>query len=301
VDPNPVLKKLGFSNKDCIAIIHTDDIGMCQASVAAFAELWEYGVITSGATMVPCPWFPEAAKLCRQTPGIDMGVHSTLTSEWETYRWGPISTRDPASGIIDPEGFFFHSSDEVQEHGNANAVRMEIQAQIDKAIAGGIRVTHLDTHMGAIGSLNFIPDYLSLALQYGLPPMIMRLDKAGWIKMGFDDPVADMAVGLVNQLEEQGVPLLDRISGLELNQAKNKEDRIAYAKETIGKLEPGITHFIIHPSVDTPELRAITPDWPFRVADYEAFMSQALRDYLKNSHVQVLGYQALKDLLASGN
>ena len=90
--PNPFLKKLGFSDNDRAVIIHTDDIGMCHASVQAFKDLWTFGTITSGATMVPCPWFPAVAQMCKENPAIDMGVHATLNSEWVSYRWGPVST-----------------------------------------------------------------------------------------------------------------------------------------------------------------------------------------------------------------
>ena len=112
MNANPVLKKLGLSDTDRVAIIHTDDIGMCQASVDAFADLNQAGIISSGAVMVPCPWFLHAAEYARQHPQADLGIHLTLTSEWKTYRWGPISTRDPASGMIDEEGFFYHRSRE---------------------------------------------------------------------------------------------------------------------------------------------------------------------------------------------
>ena len=104
---NPFLKKLGFAADARVVIIHTDDIGMCQASVGAFRDLIDFGLISSAAVMVPCPWFPEVAALCRSRPGIDMGVHLTLNSEWDSYRWGPISTRDPASGLLDEEGYFY--------------------------------------------------------------------------------------------------------------------------------------------------------------------------------------------------
>src|SRR5262245_6136811 len=95
---NPALKKLGFSNDDRVVIIHTDDIGMSHASYAAFSDLWKVGIISSSAVMVPCPWFPKVASYCRSVSDVDMGVHLTLTSEWDGYRWGPISTRDHASG-----------------------------------------------------------------------------------------------------------------------------------------------------------------------------------------------------------
>jgi predicted glycoside hydrolase/deacetylase ChbG (UPF0249 family) len=297
MQPNPVLKKLGFSNDDRLVIIHTDDIGMCQASISAYAELWDFGLIASGATMVPCPWFLETAKFCREHPDVDMGVHVTLTSEWQTYRWGPISTRDPKSGMIDEEGFFYHSTESAQEHGDSDAVRIEIQTQIERALSKGVPVTHLDTHMGTVASPKFIPSYLQLAIQYGLPPMIMRLDKSEWIAMGMDEGTAEFAVQMVGQLEEQGVPLLDRISGLELDRVTDPKERVAYAQQVLGELGPGVTHFICHPSQDTPELRAITPDWACRVADFAAFRSDELRKFVKDSGIQVIGYRALKKLM----
>jgi predicted glycoside hydrolase/deacetylase ChbG (UPF0249 family) len=297
MQPNPVLKKLGYSDDDRLVIIHTDDIGMCQASVSAFAELWDFGFISSGATMVPCPWFLDTAKYCREHPDVDMGVHITLTSEWKTYRWGPISTREINSGMIDKEGYFYHSSEQAQEHGDAEAVRVEMQTQVERALSNGIPVTHMDTHMGSVASPKFIPAYIQLALGFGLPLMIMRLAKSEWIEMGMEEGLADMAVQMVNQLEEQGVPLIDRITALELDQVSDSTDRVEYAKKVLGELGPGVTHFIIHPSKDTPELRGITPDWPYRVADYEAFRNERLRDFVKDEGIHVIGYQALKGLM----
>jgi predicted glycoside hydrolase/deacetylase ChbG (UPF0249 family) len=72
---------------------------MCQASVQAFKDLWEFGIITSGAVMVPCPWFPAAAEVYRQNPQVDMGVHATLNCEWTAYRWRAVSTSDPQTGF----------------------------------------------------------------------------------------------------------------------------------------------------------------------------------------------------------
>jgi predicted glycoside hydrolase/deacetylase ChbG (UPF0249 family) len=297
VGPNPLLKKLGFSNNDRVVIIHTDDIGMCQASVDAFAELWSYGVISSGAVMVPCPWFLEAAKFARGNTDVDLGVHITLTSEWDVYRWGPISTRDLNSGMIDSEGCFYRTSEDAQEHGNPDAVKVEIQAQIQRALDNGIRATHVDTHMGSVGSIKYFPSYIQLSIQNGLPPMMMRLDKSGWLEMGIEDELAEVAVQMAAQLEQDGVPLLDRISSLELDRTKSRGERIAYANKVIDDIEPGITHFIIHPSVDTPELRAITPDWQCRVADYEAFRSDEMRNIIKESGIQVIGYRPIQELM----
>lgn len=294
--PNPVLRKLGFADDDRVVIIHTDDIGMCQATLPAFADLLDFGLISSGAVMVPCPWFPQVAATYRQHTGVDLGVHLTLTSEWEGYRWGPISTRDPASGLMDEEGYFYRRSEEVQAHGDAAAVQLELQAQVARALDAGLDVTHVDTHMGAVANPRFIPAYVQLAMQYSLPLMILRLDETGWREMGMGSETAVFAAQFVRQLEAQGMLLLDRLVGLPLDQP---EDRVALAKETFDSLLPGLTQFIIHPARDTPELRAITPDWRGRVADYRAFTSKELRDYVRGSGVQVIGYRVLRELMRS--
>lgn len=294
MQPNPLLRKLGFSDGDRVAIIHTDDIGMCQASVAAFGELEDFGLISCGAVMVPCPWFLEAAAFCRNHPEADMGVHVTLTSEYKTYRWGPISTRDLSSGMIDGEGYFHHRSEPVQEKADPEAVGLEIEAQVDRAWRAGIAVTHIDTHMGTVAHPKFMVKYLQVAMQHHIPAMIFRLDEAGWRANGLDAETAAIAAQVSRQMEAEGWPLLDGMTSLRL---ETPDNRLEQAKKTFDALPAGITHFIIHPSKDSPELRAITPDWRSRVADFETFSSPALRDYVRASGVQVIGYGDIKAVI----
>ena len=295
MQPNPVLKRLGFSDDDRVIIIHTDDIGMCQASVDAFAEMVEFGLISSGAVMVPCPWFLEAAGFAVAHPEVDLGAHLTLTSEWQTYRWGPISTRDPETGLMDEQGFFHRRSEGVWEHADPEAVQVELEAQVTRALAAGIDLTHIDTHMGSVAHPKFISSYVQLAMKYGLPLMIPRMDVPTIMaQQRVDEATAQALVGSLQTLEEMGLPLLDGISGLELEQAENRFDQ---AKQALLALKPGVTHFIIHPSKDTPELRHITGSWDCRVADYETFTSKATRDFIKNEGIQVIGYRALKELM----
>lgn len=295
MQPNPILKKLGFSNDDRLVIIHTDDIGMCQASVTAYAEMVDFGLISSGAVMMPCPWSLEAAKYARLHPEADLGVHLTLTSEWETYRWGPISTRSHTTGLIDTQGFFPRKAEQVQASAEPEAVEEELTAQVEMAFREGIRVTHIDTHMGSVAHPKFLQIYIQLALKYGLPPMIPRMNEEDWLTIpGIDPDIAKIASQTVLMLEEMGIPLLDGLTGLELN---DPNDRFRQAKAALSELKSGITHFIIHPSKDTPELRAITDSWACRVADYQTFTSQETLHFIMDQGIQIIGYQALKDLM----
>ncbi len=292
--PNPVLKKLGFANDDRVVIFHTDDVGMCQASLTAFSDLDGFGLISSGAMMVPSPWFLAVADYCRQHPQVDLGVHLTLTSEWETYRWGPISTRDPASGLIDAEGYFLKKHTLVWDQADPEFVQAELQAQVNCALTAGVDITHLDGHMGAVAHMKFLPAYVQLALFHRLPFLAARMDQAAYEARGMESSTAAIAVQMIAQLEEMGVPLLDFATGLPLNRLEN---RLEQAKQVLAKVPAGITHFIIHPAQDTPELRAIASDWQCRVADYQTFMSEEMRTWIKNTGIQVIGYRPLRDLL----
>jgi hypothetical protein len=292
--PNPLLKKLGYSDTDRLVIIHTDDIGMCHASVEAYKGLWEFGTISSGAVMVPCPWFPATAQMCRANPEMDMGVHAVLNSEWDGYRWAPLSTRDKSSGLIDDEGYFHHWHEGVFENAKAEAVASEVNAQVKRALTAGFQPTHIDSHMGTIMDPRYLRTYLEAGAKHLLPNMLPRASAKGFWMMDGNEEMVATYTPILQQLEAQGFIMIDALLSMPLD---DPQDNIGYAKHLFDEVPAGITHFILHPSIDTPELRAICPDWPSRVANYEAFMSQELKDFIKSSGVQVIGYRPLLELM----
>lgn len=295
---NPILRKLGLSDQDRVAIFHADDIGMCHASVAAYRNLVDFGLLSSAATMVPCAWFEETAVYCTDTqtaqPNLDMGVHMTLTSEWATYRWKPISTLDPASGLLDEAGFFHRTSQAVAEQAQPAAVQQEIVAQLDHALAAGIDVTHIDSHMGSIFAAPFLEGYVKLAWERRLPALMLRQDELSFRQRGFDTGTAVMLMRQQQALEAHGFPILDNLTMMSL---REPDDRLAQVKQAINALPAGVSYFIIHPAVDTPELRAIAPDWRCRVGDYETFTDERLRRYVADSGLHAIGYRTLRDLM----
>ena len=294
--PNPYLKKLGYTDSDRLVIIHTDDIGMCHASVQAFKDLWAFGTITSGATMVPCPWFPAVAQMCRENPAIDMGVHATLNAEWETYRWGPVSTSESGSGLMDGTGYFHQWHQAVYDNARPEEVEKEVNAQVERALGAGIDVTHVDSHMGTIMSPLFIQSYIQAASSRLLPSMLPRLDAKGIEMMGVGEQERLMYMPIMDVLESMGVPLINGLLSMPLNEPSQAK-QMEIARELLGDLPEGITHFILHPSIDTPELRAIAPDWESRVANYTVFMSDELKRLLEHEDLKPIGYRALRDAI----
>ena len=295
--PNPIIKKLGYSPTDRLVIIHTDDIGMCHASVQAFQDLWSFGTITSGATMVPCPWFPAVAQMCRENPEMDMGVHATLNAEWDVYRWSPLSTRDQASGLLDNDGYFHQWHQAVYDNAKVEAVEIEVNTQIERALAAGIDVTHVDSHMGTIMSPLYIQSYIQAAASRLLPNMLPRLDAEGIGMMGAGEEERIAYAPIMQQLETMGVPMVNGILGMPL---EHGDDHITVAKKLFDEVPVGITHFILHPSIDTDELRAIAPDWRARVANYNAFMSDDLKQFIEQEDIKLIGYRQIRDAMRNG-
>jgi predicted glycoside hydrolase/deacetylase ChbG (UPF0249 family) len=294
--PNPFLQKLGYSDNERLVIIHTDDIGMCHASLQAFKDLWKFGTITSGAVMVPCPWFPATAQMCRENPEIDMGVHATLNAEWENYRWSPLSARDPASGLLDADGYFHQWQDAVYQKAKPEAVNAEVNAQIERALAAGIDVTHVDSHMGTIMSPLFIQSYIQAAASRRLPNMLPRIDAQGMEITGMSEGELRVYEPIMNQLLEAGIPMLEGLLSMPLNEP---DGQMETAKQLLGNLPVGITHFVLHPSLDTAELRSIAPDWESRVANYNTFMSDELKMFIEQEDIKLIGYRQIRNAMRS--
>jgi predicted glycoside hydrolase/deacetylase ChbG (UPF0249 family) len=292
--PNPLLKKLGYSDESRLVIIHTDDIGMCHATIQAYKDLWEFGTITSGSAMVPCSWFPAVAQMCRENPKMDMGVHMTLNSEWDAYRWGPLSTRDQGSGLVDAEGYFPREREPLYDNASSDAVAVELDMQVERALAAGLDVTHIDSHMGTITHSKFVQSYLQAAAGRMLPNMLPRANARGFTSMGIKEEVFESFAPLLQQIESMGIPMLDGMFAMPLY---DERDHISAAKKLLNDIPPGVSHFILHPAIDTPEVRALSSDWPSRLANYNAFMSRDLKDFIASSDIKLIGYREIRDVM----
>ena len=198
---------------------------------------------------------------------------------------------------MDAEGFFPRTSQEAQNSADPEAARIEMTTQIERAYQYGIDVSHIDTHMGTVVHPKFMQAYMELGLRYRIPGMYLRYDAARWEGRGLDSEAAATAARILVDLEASGLPLVDDLLGLDLGRP---EDKFEQACQGFASLKPGLTHFIIHPAVDTPELREIAPDWRARVADYETFIREDLRAYIQKIGVKVIGYRTLRDMMRTG-
>jgi predicted glycoside hydrolase/deacetylase ChbG (UPF0249 family) len=273
-------ERLGHAPDDRLVIVNCDDLGSSHAANVGVYEAVREGVATSASLMVPCPWAREAAARYR---GEDVGVHLTLNAEHELYRWGPI-TQSPS--LLDGDGGFPRTVRDVWDHADLDEARRELRAQVERAILWGFDVSHLDSHMGTLQlKPEFFDIYLDLAVEFGLP---IRLSGASSERtIGF--PFRGLAA-------EEGVVFPDHLLVIPGVGSRRHIER------AVADLRPGVTEVYVHPAVDTPELRALTPDdWSARVDDHDLVVNDhSLRTMFERVGAHLVGYRALRDLQRAG-
>lgn len=295
---NPLLEKLGYRPTDRLVIFHADDVGMSHGSNRAYLDLAQAGILKTGSIMMPCPWAPEIVHEAALRPELDLGVHLTLTSEWAGYRWGPISTRDRRSGLLDDDGCFYPRTEIACAHWDVAAAMAEMRAQLDAALAAGVDVTHIDTHMGVAMTPALLPYYVALGLEYRLPLLLMRqLDEyTRPLSMGAPDH-AEWGQ-LVAGLEEQGFCLVDTFRITPGYHVFDREGgRAELYEEMLAALPPGVTYFSLHPNAPG-DIEAIVPEKAYwRTFEYEYLQSERLRAFLAEQKLIPIGYREIRDAM----
>jgi predicted glycoside hydrolase/deacetylase ChbG (UPF0249 family) len=285
---NPVLRELGFQPDDRVVVVHADDIGMCQATLPAIDELMAFGLVTSASAMVPCPWFLEVVAWHQRNPQFDLGIHLTLTSEWDRYRWGPISTRAQASGLMDDQGYFHRTTSAVRRLARREVVGVEMRCQIDRADRLGFAPTHIDNHMFVVMCDEFSEDYLQIGCELGIPAFMTCTP---WNSPGEQEWLQRRA----EEWENRAQPVFDCCKVV--TRRGNVENNDAFVQQVFEHLPSGLSCVLLHPAIDTPEIRQITGDWQGRVADFKAFRRPALREHIRKLGIQLISYQTLRDAM----
>jgi hypothetical protein len=263
-----VAQKLGHPANARLLVIHADDLGMARSVNRATIEALAKGWITSASILVPCPWFPEAARWARAHPDADLGIHLALNSEWTGFRWGPLSGAGAVPSLVDADGYLPLVETTVAQQAKAAEVERELRAQIDRAKAAGVRLSHLDSHMGALfGSPALFDVYRRLGADYGLPLLMERRAATGsFVTGGQDLALVDQVVGIVPGVSPAGW-------------------REAYEK-LLAPLPPGVYELIVHLAYDDEEMKGATwdhPDWgsAWRQSDFDLVRSPEFRDFLR--------------------
>ena len=274
-------------------IAHVDDVGMCHGANVAFEELSGAGLITCGSGMVPCPWFSEAAALAARDPSLDLGVHLTLNSEKRPYRWRPLTGAGTASGLIDESGHMWPDVESLRRNVVPEAAEEELRAQIERALAAGIDVTHLDAHMGAVMAPELVDVYLALGRDYRLPIVFPRTVRHYDIKHNLGDLDDDFYDAKAAQAQAEGQVLFDRIFETPWRPSK---DRHAVYGGLFEAVPEGLSFFALHPNAPG-EFEFIEPaEASVRVGEYDLFRDRRFLDLIESLNLDFIGFRRIREV-----
>lgn len=276
-----VAERLGHPANAKLVILHADDLGVAHSVNAASLEALDKGIVSSASVMIPTPWMTEVAAYAKAHPNHDLGLHLTLTSEWDTYRWGSVESRDKVASLLDSVGTFPGDVQTVVAKARIAEVEAELRAQVNRAIALGIRPTHLDSHMGTLfATPEMFAAYVKVAREFRLPFLAFR----------------DPRTGVQPPLSERDL-LVDAvvIAGPDVPREQWKEFYLRAIKD----LKPGLTYMIVHLGRDDVELQAVMVNHEpygaaWRQRDTDVVASAEFRKALKDNNVIVVTWRELQ-------
>lgn len=300
-------EKLGFPKDSKVLILHVDDVGMSWDSNQGAFQAIEKGVATSLSVMMPCPWVPGFVHHLKENPKLDAGLHLTFTSEWKDYRWEPLTGRPMSPGLVDDEGAFWGSVEEVVAHASADEIENEIRAQLARARKMGFEPTHMDSHMGTIfAKPEYLQRYIKLGIEYKLPIMLPgghmtmignQIPEIGAQKQQFQS--------IAQMLWASGLPVLDDLHNLSYGFEYPKDNSISDADlqkaattqytKTIKQLKPGLTMVIMHCTSPSEVFASISDSGRLRKADMLAMTDPAFKKFLQDEKIILTTWREIKE------
>ncbi len=269
VGARPAAPQAGEADGAIKLVVRADDIGSCHAANLACIQSYREGIARSVEVMTVCPWFNEAARMLRENPGFDVGVHLTLTSEWENYKWGPLTQ---SASLVDEQGHLFPTTSQrsdfppgtgfLQSKWRIEEVEKELRAQIELAKKNIPQVSHLSSHMGTPTCTPELRALVAkLAAEYKLP---IETPGAKYLRWAADTKAS----------------------------AEQREAALVKALEEVG---PGVWIVIEHPGLDTGEMQGMGHAGYWEVASHrdgvtKSFTSAKVKEVIQRRRIQLVSY-----------
>jgi predicted glycoside hydrolase/deacetylase ChbG (UPF0249 family) len=281
------LGKLKYPPGTKLLIIHADDLGMCRSENDASIYAMENGMVNSASIMVPCAHFKEIAAYGLANNKADFGVHLTVTSEWEQYKWKPVLPAQRVPSLVDEDGYFHASSAAVNANAHVQDLEQELRAQIEKYISFGLKPTHLDGHMFVIFSNpEFLKIYLQLGREYKLP-VLLNEQLIGYFEYNLNDYITENDFVLDNLF-------IASPGNYEIGMSE-------YYSWVIKNLPIGVNCLLVHTAFNNDEMKAIAGDAYYgsawRQMDFDFFTSEYCKQLIDENNIQLITWKEIKQKL----
>lgn len=252
-------------------IINADDFGLSRGVNAGIVDAFNLGILTSTTLMTGMQAYENAILLAKQNPNLGIGVHLTLTAGNSILNTHQVIAENGVFKHINPE-----QTDQI--HFDEQEVYRELAAQIEKVLASGINVTHLDGHHHVQKQDGVREIVETLAKKYQLPirwseknanKMASEVVHPEYLELRFDEKISDFINGKLNETM--------------LN---------AYFKEVIARVkEHHITEIMTHPAYIDRFLLENSSMTTERVYEADLLIRSTFVDEIKNDvNIQLVNY-----------
>lgn len=297
-------EKLGYPKGAKVLILHVDDVGMSYDSNLGAIKAIEEGVANSLSMMMPCAWIPGFFKYLEKHPETDAGLHLTLTSEWDNYRWGPLAGKPQVPGLVDKQGAMWDNVMLTATNATADEIEIEIRAQLDRSRSMGWEPTHLDSHMGTLfAKQDYLERYLKVGMEEHIPVMFPGGHNTMIAKTaGSTGLTQEITTKIGQQLWNAGLPVLDDLHNVSYGWKGEETSTVtelqAYKTKqyisTISSLKPGLTMVIMHCTWPTEVFDEISDSGNTRKGDMLAMIDPAFRAYLEKENIVLTTWREAK-------
>lgn len=283
-------QKLGYGADKRVVILHASGAGLCYESNAAVEKSLASGAASSGAVMATCPWFEDFAATVAKQPGADVGLTITLTSEHERYRWTAVTTRSEVPGLIDTDGYLRRSVAELVYNTTPQEVARELDAQLNKARAAGLRPTHLTCHQGVVFARSDLAAvYLEAARRHWIPAVVIELTPQRLRQ--FQDEGFPLDEEMLQLVANYPLPKIDDIRMVPVGETYEAK-RESFLKQ-LAELPPGITQFVSRPAVESEAIKRITPAWQNATWDAQLLADPKVKEALAKGGIALTNWREI--------
>lgn len=283
-------------------IINADDFGMCGSANEAVIDLFLSGRIRSATVMLPCEASKEAVRFSIEHPEFAIGVHLTMTNEWDSHNWKPLTS---GKSLIDERGYMWKSTKLVEKNADLKELEAEMRAQIDLAHKLGMKPSHLDNHMGSLygnqtGRFSMLAMTMRVCGEYGYPFRLFTKTAKEMCPRGTPWAVYKIAPVFTSLLAKiNRVVLPDYLLFPDWGEPGLKDSYEKYRERMLylwTYIPDGITETFVHPTKESDEIKAITGSWRDRVWEYRLMKDPETEKYLNAHGVELISYRDLLNL-----
>jgi len=269
-------------------IIHADDGGLCHSINRAIIDALKEQIVTSTSLMVPCPAFDEIADYFSKNPQYDVGIHFTLTCGYSYKPWAPIAGKQKVPSLVNANGYFWSTVDEVAANADPKDIETELRAQIERFLKFGIKATHLDSHRGILfQDFRFLEIYIKLGLEYKIPPLLLKPNPVT-LKAAEEQGI-ELDLQKIEMLLKMGLPFIDQLFMINENDLTSEKRRNKYI-QIINQLPAGVSQIIIHPGYDDEELNRLTANGKYRNEDLVIFTDNTIKQLIEKQNINLIGW-----------